>query len=253
MSKCLALGPGGMGIFSILGSLKSIEERLDLFQEISGSSAGAIVALFLGIGLTVDQIFERLMKVDTNVFTRSVSLKNILSMYGGVSPTLCKDLLRELCGDIDPTFDELVKKIYISSYSLERSQTVYFSRDTHPKMKVIDAVYMSASIPFVFACENMHVDGGMCERIPMIPFLHRKNEEVYIIEINSTTEKNIKSFVNFAVSVVRTLMNNRVDYPQFTNRTRITIGTSQIAEFSMSTEDKLSLYIKGFKENIISL
>tara|TARA_B110000977_G_C11042569_1_gene479368 strand:+ start:746 stop:1501 length:756 start_codon:yes stop_codon:yes gene_type:complete len=250
--KYLALGPAGMGLFSIIGKLKSIEERIDLFQEISGSSAGAIIALLLGIGLTIDEILDKTMSVDTHALTSSFSLKSMITMYGCIDPTNCKCILRDICGG-DPTFRDLKKKIYISAYNLERTQTEYFSRDTHPDMSVIDAVYRSCSIPFIFASDNMYVDGGLCEKVPLTPFLDKKNEDVLVIEIVSTTENTIKNFMDFAVCLVRNCMMNRYDYPQFTNRCKIQILTSQIAEFTMSMDDKLSLYIKGFKENIIYL
>lgn len=252
MSKCLVLGPAGMGIFSIIGNLKSIEERLDLFHEISGSSAGAIVALFLGIGMSVDQIFDAIMGVDTSALSTTVSLKNILTMYGGISPEYCKDILRNICGG-DPTFSELKKKVHISAYNLELSRTDYFSTDSHPTMKVIDAVYMSASIPFIFASQNMYVDGAFSETIPLAPFLQYKNEDVYIIEVLVTSEFKIRNFTDFSVSIIRNIMRNRHDYPQYTNRVKIYIDTQQMTEFTMSTDDKLTLYIKGFKEKIIYL
>ena len=251
--KYLVLGPAGMGLYGIIGNLKSIEERLDLFQEISGSSAGSIIALCLGVGMSVDEMFHKIMDVDTTRIKQSASLRNILSMYGGVCPQVCKEVLRELVGG-DPTFGELKIKIHISAYNLNRSKTEYFSVDTHPDMKVIDAVYMSCSIPFVFACQDMYVDGALCEKLPLTPFLHCKNEDVYIVETTTDTEEiTIKNFIDFAFSITRNILTIRYDYPQFTQRVRIPILTSQIAEFTMPQEDKLKLYIKGFKEKIISL
>ena len=250
--KYLVLGPSGMGIYGIIGNLKSIEERLDLFQEISGSSAGSIIALMLGVGLTVDEITKRLLEIDTTRLSTSVSLRNILNMYGGVCPGVSKQILKELAG-CDPTFSELKRKIHVSSYNLKRSQTEYFSRDTHPNMNVIDAVYKSCSIPFVFGCLDMCVDGGLCEKLPLVPFLHHKNEDVYIIETCAATEPDISDFISYASCITRNLILNRVDYPQYTQRIRIPLTVSQVADFNMSQEDKLKLYIKGFKENIISL
>lgn len=250
--KYLVLGPSGMGIYGIIGNLKSIEERLDLLQGISGSSSGSIIALMLGVGLTVDEITKRLLDVDTTRLSTSVSLRNILSVYGGVCPHVSKQILEELAG-CDPTFIELKRKIHVSSYNLKRSQTEYFSPDTHPNMKVIDAVYKSCSIPFVFGCLDMYVDGGLCEKLPLVPFLQYKNEDVYIIETCATIEPDIHDFISYASCITRNIILNRIDYSQYTQRIRIPLTVSQVAEFNMSHEDKLKLYIKGFKENIIYL
>ena len=56
--KYLVLGPAGMGIFALIGTLKAREKELVDVKEISGSSAGAILALFLGVGMSVDEILE---------------------------------------------------------------------------------------------------------------------------------------------------------------------------------------------------
>jgi predicted acylesterase/phospholipase RssA len=182
-----------------------------------------------------------------------VSLRNILNTYGGVCPRVAKQLIEELTG-CDPTFSELKRKIYVSSYNLKRSQTEYFSSDTHPNMKVIDAVYKSCSIPFVFGCLDMYVDGGLCEKLPIAPFLQHRNEEVYIIETTEISEPDdINDFISYASCITKNLIMNRVDYLQYTQRIRIPISMTQVVDFKMSQEDKLKLYIKGFKENIISL
>ena len=55
--KYLVLGPASMGIYSLIGALKARESELVDVKEISGSSAGAILALFLGVGMSVDEIF----------------------------------------------------------------------------------------------------------------------------------------------------------------------------------------------------
>jgi NTE family protein len=76
--KYLVLGPASMGIYSMIGTLKALESKLVDVKEISGSSAGAILALFLALGMSIDEILEmwpsglemspRLLKCDIRSF-----------------------------------------------------------------------------------------------------------------------------------------------------------------------------------------
>lgn len=237
----------------MIGSLKSIEERLDLVTEISGSSAGAILALFLGLNMSVDEILNRSLLVDTTKLIGTVSIRNIIKNYGGIDPEISKQMMREACG-CDPTFRDMKKKIYVSSYNIVSCETEYFSVDTHPDMKVIDAVYMSCTIPFVFACQNMHVDGGFQEKVPIKPFVKHPNKEILVIETYSDNiNPTLDNFITFATCIVKSIMKQRIDYTEFTNRIKINICMSQVTDFKMSRDDKMSLYFKGLKEKIISL
>ena len=166
--KYLILGPASMGIFALIGGLKARESQLVDVQEISGSSAGAILTLFLAMGMSVDEILEIALSINISNFFK-IKLSSFFSKFGFVDMAPIKKKLVEICGS-DPTFAEIEMNIYISAYCLNASETVYFSRHTHPDMKVIDAVCMSMAVPFIFSCGkyngNTYVDGGMKEECP---------------------------------------------------------------------------------------
>ena len=48
----LVVGPGAMGIFTMLGYLKTIEHKLQNVKGYSGASAGAIICTFLAMGFS---------------------------------------------------------------------------------------------------------------------------------------------------------------------------------------------------------
>ena len=64
---------------------------------------------------------------------------------------------------------------------------LYFSRDTHPDMKVIDAVIMSMSIPVVFATSmydgKTYVDGSTTEFHPVAPFYDKRPTDVAVVGV----------------------------------------------------------------------
>ena len=146
----LVIGPSAMGFFCYLGVLKTLEDRgyLKNIRAISGCSSGSMLALFIACGKTVQEIFEMSMDVDVKNLIR-FNLRVFIKFFGFVDTKPIRDKIVEMCGR-DPTFQEIDRQLYISAACINTGKIVYFSKDTHPDMKVIDAVCVSISIPFMF-------------------------------------------------------------------------------------------------------
>jgi len=248
--KYLVLGPASMGIYSLIGSLKALESKLVDVKEISGASAGSILALLLALGMSVDEIFEISLSLNIPEFVK-LRIGSFFNKFGFVDLVPIRDKLVEVCG-CDPTFDELDMKIYVSAYCLNSSTTEYFSRDTHPKMKVIDAVCMSMAIPLIFACGKYdgktYVDGATQEQYPMTPFLDKKPHEVTCIKLkmDRVYQEEINNPRQFVESLIRSVVTHREEYSKYTNLIEIHVGDTNIFDFSMSYEDKIRLYNTGY-------
>ena len=235
----------------MIGTLKAMESTLVDVKEISGSSAGSILALFLALGMSVDEILNISLSVNIPEFVK-IRIGSFFNKFGFVDLEPIREKMVEICG-CDPTFEELDMKIYVSAYCLNTSATEYFSRDTHPKMKVIDAVCMSMAVPLIFSCGKYegktYVDGGTQEIYPITPFLDKKPHEitcvklkmdkVYIDEINTPRQ--------FVECLVRSTIVNRHEYSKDVRIIEIDIGDTNIFDFSMSYEDKIRLYNLGYK------
>ena len=117
--KYLVLGPASMGIYSLIGSMKARESSLVDVKEISGSSAGAILALFLAIGMSVDEILETSLSLNIPNFVK-IRLGSFFNKFGFVDMEPIRNKLVEICGG-DPTFEELEMKIFISAFCMNTS------------------------------------------------------------------------------------------------------------------------------------
>ena len=247
--KYLVLGPASMGIYSLIGTLKALEPKLVDVKEISGASAGSILALMLVLGMSVDEILEVSLSLDIPKLVK-LDLKSFLIKFGFVNLGPIREKLVEICGS-DPTFEELDMKIYVSAYCLNSSSTEYFSRDTHPKMKVIDAVCMSIAIPLIFRYGEFegktYIDGGTQEQYPMVPFLGKKPHEVTCIKLkmDKVYQEQINNPIQYVESLIRSTLINRIEYNDNSNVIEINIGDTNIFDFSMSYEDKIRLYNMG--------
>jgi len=239
-----------MGIYSLIGALKARESSLADVREISGSSAGAILALFLAVGMSVDEILDASLSLDIPTFVK-IRLGSFFNKFGFVDMGPIRKKLVEICGG-DPTFNELETRIYISAFCLNTTETVYFSKDTHPDMKVIDAVCMSMAVPFIFACgkyeDRMYVDGGTKEEFPLTPFLDKKPHEVMCVRIkmNKIYRETIDNPKQFVDVIIRSALSNRetFDYPM--DIVEVNVGDTDVFNFSMDYEEKIRLFNMGY-------
>jgi predicted acylesterase/phospholipase RssA len=248
--KYLCLGPASMGIYAMIGTLKALEPKLGEVQEISGASAGSILALFLALGMSVDEILEHALHVDIPKFVK-LSLTCFINKFGFVETGPIRDLLVQICG-CDPTFAELNMKIYISAYCLNTTQTEYFSKDTHPDMKVIDAVLMSIAIPMIFASGKYngrtYVDGGTVEKYPLSPFIGKKPYQIrtLVLKMEKVYQDNIDNPRQFVEALVRSTLEHRTREDALCQVTEINVGGVNVFDFNMDYETKVKLYNIGF-------
>ena len=59
--KYLAIGPGGVGLFALLGAIEPLYDKVD---EVSGASAGAIIAFLWGVGCSYEQSIRICISID---------------------------------------------------------------------------------------------------------------------------------------------------------------------------------------------
>ena len=239
-----------MGIFTLIGALKARETALADVKEISGSSAGAILALFLAVGMSVDEVLDKSLSLNIPNFVK-IRIGSFFNKFGFVDMGPIRKKLVDICGS-DPTFEELDMKIYVSAYCLNTSETVYFSRDTHPHMKVIDAVCMSMAVPFIFACGNYdgrtYVDGGTKEDYPLTPFMDKKPHEITCIRIKMDTiyKETIDTPKQFVETLVRSALTNRTTYNTPIQMVEINVKDTDIFDFNMDYEEKVRLFNLGY-------
>ncbi|RPH19569.1 MAG: hypothetical protein CBB67_008625 [Alteromonadaceae bacterium TMED7] len=248
--KYLVIGPGAMGLYAMLGYLKNIENRLSNVEEISGASAGSILAVLFALEKSVDEMIDVSLRLNISDLVK-LNLKCFLHSYGLVDLDALREKFVDIC-KCDPTFAELKKKIYISAFCVNTGKTEYFSVDTHPDMKVLDAVCMSIAIPFVFSSRkyrgNTYVDGGTVESMPLAPFLKYKPYDVHCIQIKSNIPyvENIDNPRVFAENIMRSALVNRYDYDTRDYDIKIIdVDDMDIFDFNMSYEDKIRMLTKG--------
>ena len=200
--------------------------------------------------MSVDEILDVSLSLDIPNFVK-IRLGSFFNKFGFVDMGPIRKKLVDICGG-DPTFNELETRIYISAFCLNTTETVYFSKDTHPNMKIIDAVCMSMTVPFIFACgkyeDRMYVDGGTKEEFPLTPFLDKKPHEVTCVRIkmNKIYRETIDNPKQFVDVIVRSALSNRETFQSPIEVIEVNVGDTDVFNFSMEYEEKIRLFNMGY-------
>ena len=197
----LVIGGGGQYIFSFLGAIKKLDPTI---TEISGASAGSLIGLLLAIGWDIDRITDFFISLVQSDFIKP-QINNLFTNYGLIDSEPFKRYLIDFIG-FEPTFKDLKIKLYVSAYNLTYDKTEYFSCDTYPDMSVVDAVCMSACIPFLISCppfrDSIYIDGGSFEYAPVIPFMNKPVGEVLVVMIElPDCTYSIRNFKDFCLKI----------------------------------------------------
>jgi len=158
----LILSGGAARGIAHLGVLRALEELGYSIRALSGSSAGAIVAVFYASGYTPQDML-RLVKE-----TRWFSLfQPRIPRSGLFSLKKAEDYLRKLVSV--ERIEDLGKKVYICATDLLSGQALYFG-----KGDLVPILLGSCALPGIFEpvrCEDrVLIDGGIVNNLPVEPF-----------------------------------------------------------------------------------
>lgn len=166
----MALSGGGARGIAHLGALEALEELKVPISCLSGTSAGAIAAVFYASGIKPREIMQIFQ--ESNYF-------GLAHMLIGKAGLFSLDGLRDLLEKYIPyrRFEELPKPVYVAATDLSAKQSVIF--DSGP---LIEPILASACVPFVFDPVIFDgkewVDGGILNNFPVEPLLQHCNSVI---------------------------------------------------------------------------
>jgi NTE family protein len=176
--------------------------QLDELERVAGTSAGSIVACLLAVGYSPDEVATIVGETDFGDFndgqymfvggtTRTVRafgwykgdafsewLAGLVAAKTG-TPDLTFEALHALRLSGKPNFE-----LHIAATNLNEQRAEFFSFETHPNMRIVDAVRASMSVPFWFEAVcldaegrvveagegDVYIDGGVLTNFPLTLF-----------------------------------------------------------------------------------
>lgn len=187
----LVLSGGSTQAFAFIGAARLLEERglMRHVRVVAGSSAGALVAFMLVLGMSADEIHSWASERVCDARANALDLDDVLDMFnamgidkGARARGFLAQLLahrhtrEELPRPEALTFARLLelhpeRELRVCAADLTTSAPVYFSARTHPQVPVLLALHASMSLPLLYAPVELDghllADGGLFENLPV--------------------------------------------------------------------------------------
>lgn len=212
----IVLSGGGQAGWDMLGAISQIQEEIPSFDAYVGTSVGGVIAALCSVGFHAVELFETLQHVD---ISNKPSLVRCVEEFGFCdSQPLMKSvtkLLEDKCGP-DPTFkthhERFGADLVITGVCVTTQQTEYFRWDTHPDMKLMDAIRITCSVPILFVPvkhdDRLYVDGALGDNFPIKYALRTYKETAERVVGLSVQSARTQStcFFTYVVNVLRFLV-----------------------------------------------
>lgn len=273
---------GGIKAYAYIGALQSIQNSDLTFKRVAGTSAGAIIAAFLAVGYTADEIRKLTDQLDLKTFldapiitkyipgTKWLFLYFQMGLYRG--KRFEEWLHHQLAKKDVYTFGDLPAgslKVIISDLSLGKLvvipddlEKVYGIRPQY--FPIAKAIRMSAGFPYFFMPKKMPgkvkrksiiVDGGLLSNFPMWVFENQTSNNsrpILGIKLSESTDhpqpQTIRNALDMLHAVFST-MKKAHDTRYISKHDKNNIIFIPVDDFT-ATDFKLS---QADKENLIHL
>lgn len=149
---------GGTRCLIFLQTLVELEQRkhLNHVREYWGTSAGAFLAALLAVSKSATTVKQLMMSVDYIKF-RDIDVGNLIN----ITRTWGMDDGTSMITELERTFERIevgasekcmadVVGLHVVVADLTAHETVVVNSDTHPKLRIVDAIRASMSLPLMF-------------------------------------------------------------------------------------------------------
>ena len=225
MDRCkyLCCSGGGNKGYSYIGAVKAFVDTFPRYQGrtfesflgsllgVAGTSIGAFVALAFVVGqLDIECICKPFMS-SFDIAPRA-DVRNFINQYGLDHGSLIKKMISDLLALVklhESTTLKDLKRIFNKDFiccvtNINTGQPVYMSAANFPDTRVVDAIYMSMSVPFIFIPEKIEgcyiVDGGISDNVPKV----FPAEETLFLKVADNVNKNevanVFDYANFFIN-----------------------------------------------------
>jgi NTE family protein len=264
------LSGGGMCAIAHVGALIELEKHIPLkaVKEWMGVSAGALMAMCVCIGFTLNELQDFCIRFDFSNIKEYDSVPGWLLHFGIDTGDRLQKLI-EACLHVkglssELTFKECYEKcgtsLRIIATDLNESKAINYSPKDTPDYKVADAVRASMSFPYYFqpficpATGHYLADGGIISNYPLFVLTKEEQLSTLSLLIYSGME-HIDDFMESGIDKViirplrMTLLEKQKLEMKFYNAPsiEITLDGLNILEFSYNEETKQTIIESGRK------
>jgi len=259
----LVISGGGIKGLSALGVLTRLKELgiIDKPEIYCGTSVGSVISILLLIGYSAEDIYDMLLEIDFSTLMIN-NIENILEdVHIGlnlIDPIVYivahlmkkKDISKKIT--FIELFNKFNSKLIITGTCINDTSLHYFSHETYPNMKVIDAIKISISIPLLFKPHfynnKVWIDGGCMNNYPIDIFNDKLNDVIGIYLDEEYNNYDVFDDVQIYIqqvmkSILKGLTYYKIEaYKDYT----IHIKCSSINTWDIQRSDKINMYEYGY-------
>ena len=238
MKITLSLSGGGLRGAAHVGAIKFLEEQGVEVTAVSGSSAGAIVGLFLAVGFSSDEMLDFL----TNLEKKEL----FVWANGDVGLFKMEKLEKKLEETLQvKSFDDLKIPFTICVTNIATGESEYID-----KGNPIEYTVASSTITPLFRAKeignNAYIDGGFSNNLPVEP-MKKYKEKNLAININPLRGEELDSFKSLMIrSILIMIRSNSMPAKKLTDAFYEVKGVANMHLFDFSEIE--SAYEAGYNE-----
>ena len=277
---------GGCKAIAYVGAYEEAYARGVFFSELSGASAGALVAALIAAGAKPEDLKNIVMELDFSQFTTDyekpgwfekfklkfgvkdksfdkyadyISFSALKKNYGIFDMkkiyTFVNNHLKELTGKEVLTFQDLTPDLHIVCADLFTHKIKTWNRKKTPDESVAKAVCCSCAIPFFFKpVDGRYVDGGVLCNLPNFIFADEPNyNKILSFRFKTTTETDsIGNFVDYCKALGETVVDGSDKMHELLNLETydisITVDGITATDFDKLSDEKKQELMKNGRE-----
>jgi len=256
---------GGINGIAIVGSLLGFSEKYDLkkINEIVGISIGSVIGLLLIIGYNIKEIVNIFMEINMQDFL-DIQVSRLFSDFGLDNGILGLKLLGAMLLNkkikTDINFEDLYKlgkkDLTICGTNITLGRPEYFNYKNTPKMRVLEAIKISTSFPFIYTPVSynnyLYIDGGLLAPYPMDYFEDKKEVIGFLIykDCKSIYKYETSSIEKYYTSLLNIVLDSYLEkFYKGHEENTVLLNKSELInnamDFSLDNEKKNYLLEKG--------
>jgi NTE family protein len=234
--KHIVLSSGSYKGIYMLGVLKELNDiqyySMDNIESIHAVSVGTIFAVLLSMRINMEYIIEYVVNRPWEKLfdATTVNIMNVMYSKGlfdiNVFYSIFENFFKQEKIDKNITMKDFHEKYDVENTFLALNINTFenkiFSHKTTPNVPIIEAVYMSCSLPFIFAPIKydgcFYIDGGLINPYPLKMCMEKYNHDeimsIFIVDEdlkkNVTDNDNILTYGFFLFNTL--IKKNRIKY-----------------------------------------
>lgn len=270
---CL-FGGGAIRGVSYIGAIKALEELGISPDRLAGSSVGSIIAAFLAVGYTAEELKDVFLKVNFDLFKDiSIGIGPLFALSKGeVFLEWVRELIeKKFYGDKYQkganravTFKDITKNLVIITTDLSNFECKEFSKFETPDYEIASAVRISCCMPGLMKPieynKTLLVDGDLQKSWPMWKLsenLLTDEERILEFRLEGYYEKNDISGIDYANAVYScmTAMSTAFITNIYAKKDKfdyivLNTGDIVVVDFNISEAKRVELIDSGYNQTI---